>query len=105
VRFTVRVLTYCSIFALCAAGYALLLDGFDGFAFSRSPSTSWTAWLVGLVAVGTVSIAFEITTDWLFEPDHWYSPGPRRSTRLAWAAIIIVVSALVIWVGRRLMVL
>ena len=99
--FAARAVTYCVVFALFAAGYGLLHDGLDGFALLKS--TSWGTWLVWLVAAGTVSIAIDAAREWLFEPDHWYSTGPRRSTRLRWAVYVAAGIALVIWIARGFM--
>jgi len=105
-RLTLRVFVAVLGFALFATGYGLLEDGFDGFAQSKS-ALSWPVLLGGLMAAGVFSIAFEAGLEaganWLFEPDHWYSTGPRRSTRLAWAVFVAGGLALVIWMTHKVM--
>jgi len=58
--------------------------------------------LAGLFLGGLVSLLLEAGWEWLIEPDHWYSNGPRRRTRLTYTALAVALVSVAILVMRRL---
>jgi hypothetical protein len=99
---TRRIVRLAAAFILVIVGYGLLHDLQDGFAWSRS-SASWKLWLAGLFVGGLLSIVLESAFEWVFEPDHWYSTGPRRRMRVAIAVGVIVFIVGVVAVVRLLL--
>jgi hypothetical protein len=98
----VKVAAASALVGLLVIGLALVQDALDGLPFSRSAS-SWHVWLLGLFVGGLASLVIEASSEWLFEPDHWYSRAPRRSKRIAWSALVVATLVAALWILRRVL--